>query len=100
MSTIPSFLLSAGCLAGAIRELACCTLRFAWVMLLPRAQVVARLLAAEVSAPPSVRTTAGFVGRGERLSSVEQSVMVGPLAVTWDSDHLCNPPPLQRLPAY
>jgi hypothetical protein len=37
MSTVSSFLLSAGCLVGAIWELARHALRFAWVMLLPKA---------------------------------------------------------------
>jgi len=47
MSTVSRLPLSAGRLLGAIWELACCALRFCWSLLLPKATLAARVLAAE-----------------------------------------------------
>ena len=47
MSTVSSFLFTAGHILGAVRELARYVLRFIWAMLLPKAQLAARVLAAE-----------------------------------------------------
>jgi len=47
MSTVSSFLFTAGYVLGAVRELARYALRFGWALLLPKARVAGRVLAAE-----------------------------------------------------
>jgi hypothetical protein len=47
MSPITTFLLSVGCVLGAVRELARYALRLRWALLLPKAMLAARLVAAE-----------------------------------------------------
>jgi len=47
MSTVSTFLFSGGCILGALWEAACCALQFAWALLLPKARLAARVLAAE-----------------------------------------------------
>lgn len=47
MSTVSSFLFTAGGVLGTVRELARYGFRFCWAMLLPKARLAARVLAAE-----------------------------------------------------
>jgi len=47
MSTVSSFLFTAGYVMGAVRELTRYALGFCWAMLLPKAKLAARVLAAE-----------------------------------------------------
>jgi putative transposase len=47
MSAISSLLLTAGVMLRALCEIACYACRFAWTLMLPRARLVGRVLAAE-----------------------------------------------------
>ncbi|MCJ7822871.1 MAG: hypothetical protein MUQ26_07340 [Armatimonadetes bacterium] len=47
MNTVSSFLFTAGYVLGAVWELARYAFRFGWAMLLPKAALAARVLAAE-----------------------------------------------------
>jgi hypothetical protein len=60
MSTVSGFLFTAGYVLGAVRELARYALCFGWALLLPKALLAARVLAAESQL--AVELTRGSAG--------------------------------------
>jgi len=59
MSTVSSFFFTAGHVLGAIWELSRRMLRFAWALLLPKARLAARVLAAESQPPVELNRSGG-----------------------------------------
>lgn len=64
MSTVSSFLFTAGCVLGAVRELTRYTLRPIGALLLPKAQLAARVLAADSQLAVALNRSGG--GRRRR----------------------------------
>ena len=68
MSTVSSFLFTAGYVLGAVRELARYAFRFCWALVLPKAQLAARVLAAESQLAVELYRSGGSKRRGRQFT--------------------------------
>ena len=68
MSTVSSFLFTAGYVLGAVRELARYAFRFCWALVLPKAQLAARVLAAESQLAVELNRSGGSKRRGRQFT--------------------------------
>jgi hypothetical protein len=100
MSTVSSFLFTVGYVLGAVWELARYALRFCWALLLPRALLAARVLAAESQLAVALNHT-GVSGKHRRHQFTPAFrivwVVLSKLLDGWqDLVHLMKPEAVKR----
>ena len=100
MSTVSSFLFAVGYVLGAVWELARYALRFCWALLLPRALLAARVLAAESQLAVALNHT-GVSGKHRRHQFTPAFrivwVVLSKLLDGWqDLVHLMKPEAVKR----
>ena len=99
MSTVPTFLFSAGCIAGALWETAGHALRFAWALLLPKVLVAGRGVALESQLAVEVDRSSGGKKRGRQFTPAFRILWVVPskLLRAWeDLVHLMKSETVKR----
>ena len=78
VSTVSTFVLSAGYVLRAVWELARCALRFGWALLLPKAMLAARVLAAESQLAVGLSRSGGSKRRRHRFTPALRLLWVVP----------------------
>ncbi len=99
MSTPSTFFFSAGCILRAVWELACYALRFCWAMLLPKAQIAGRLLAAESQLAVELSGSGGSKKQRRQFTAAFRLlwVVLSKLLDGWeDLVHLMKPETVKR----
>jgi transposase InsO family protein len=99
MSTVPSFLFTVGYVLGAIWELARYALGFCWALLLPKAMLAARLLAAESQLAVELSRHSGGKKRRRRFTPAFRMlwVVLSKLVEGWEGlAHLMKPETVKR----
>jgi len=99
MSTVSSLLVTAGYVLDAVRELVRYALRFCWALLLPRALLAARVLAAESQLAVALNRSGGSKRRRRQFTPAFRMlwVMLSKLLEGWeDLVHLMTPDTVKR----
>ena len=94
MSTATTFLFSLGCILGAVRELARYAAQFGWALLMPKAVLAARLMAAESQLAVGLNGSGGGRRRRRQFSPAFRIlwVVLSKLLDGWeDLVHLMRP---------
>ena len=99
MGTVSSFLFTAGYVLGAVRELTRYALGFCWALLLPKAMLAARVLAAESQLAVELNRSGGSRRRRRQFTPAFRFlwVILSKLVQGWeDLVHLMKPETVKR----